>query len=383
MLVAAALAASPVPADVDLAQGIALVKEGDFERAVPRLDAAIQRLGTKGAPRDLAQAHLYLGIAYLELDQEATARGRFREALSQDPELRLEASSFSAQTIRVFEAARAEMPPRKKKGAPVLLIAGGGAAAAGIALAASGGGSSTDTTTTLGGPTTTSPAASTTTTTTTTTTTPPASSTSTTTLPAGCRFTLSPALQSFPSSGGQGTCNISTTSACGWTVESTVSWITIQGGKNGVGSGSVRFNVKKNNGSARSGRIRLTGSGDARCEISQAAAFAPVPGRVAWSSSLEIEDGRGRLSLGAETRAVGRGRTLGVSAAVRGDTLVEGVLLAGRGPGTWRFELSGAAPGSLRPLAGEVILLSAEAIVFRLEGRPGERVAFGFEAPGP
>ena len=209
MLVAAASVASPAPADIDLAQGIALVKEGDFERAVPRLDAAIQRLGTKGAPRDLAQAHLYLGIAYLELDQEATARGRFREALSQDPELRLEASSFSAQTIRVFEAARAEMPPRKKKGAPVLLIAGGGAAAAGIALAASGGGSSTDTTTTtLGGPTTTSPAASTTTTTTT----PPASSTTTTTLPAGCRFTLSPALQSFPSSGGQGTCNISTTS---------------------------------------------------------------------------------------------------------------------------------------------------------------------------
>lgn len=377
MLLVAALV-SPAPADSDLAQGIAFVKEGDFERAVPRLDAAIQRLGGGGAGRDLAQANLYLGIAYLELNQEASARGRFREALRHDPELRLDARSFSPQTIRVFEAARAELPQKKKGGAPVLLIAGAGAAAAGIALATSGGGSSAgSTTTTLGTPTTTSPGSNTTSTTSTT------STTTTTTLPAGCRFALSPAIQSYPSSGGQGACNISTGDACAWTVQSTENWITIQGGKNGVGDGSVRFNVKKNNGSARSGRIRLTGSGDARCEISQAAGLAPTLGRVSWSSSLEVEDGRGRLSFGAEGRVVGRGRAMGVSTPRSGLNLVEAVLLGGRGIGSWRFEIAGAVPGSLRPVSGEVLLLTADAIGFRLEGKPGERVAFSYEVAGP
>lgn len=372
LLLAAVLSAAPVANDPELAQGIALVKEGDFERAVPRLDAAIRRLGPKGSKHDLAQAHLYLGIAYLELDQETTARGRFREALSNDPALKLDPRAFSPQTIRVFDAARAEMPQKKKKGAPVLLIAGGGAAAAGIALAASGGGGSpaSSTTTTLAGTTTTLPGATTTTTTTT-----------TTTLPAGCNYTLSPASQSFPSSGGQGTCNVSTGNACGWTVESTEDWITIQGGRNGVGDGSVRFNVKHNNGGARKGRIRLSESGDTRCEISQAAGNLTLGVKsVTWSSSLELEGGRGRLAVGTQASVVGRGRASGLSAARPGPSLVEAVLLAGRGAGTWRFEMLGARPGSLRPVAGEVLLLTADAIVFRLKGEPGERVAFAFEA---
>ncbi len=372
-----ALLPSAAAIDNDLTQGIALVKEGDFERAVARLDAAIQRLGPKGSKRELAQAHLYLGIAYLELDQETTARGRFREALRQDPELRLDARSFSPQTIRVFDAARAEMPQRKKNGVPVLLIAGGGAAAAGVALAAGsgGGGSAGTTSTTIGGSTsTTTPGATTTT----------SLPTSTTTQPAACRYTLSPANQAFPADGGQGTCNISTGDACGWTVSTAEDWITIQGGRNGVGSGSVRFNVKRNRNVARTGRIRLAESGGARCEISQAAGtLSLASAQVTWSSSLEIEDGRGRLALGTEASVVGRGRATGVAAARDGDNLVDAVLLAGRGSGTWRFEIAGARPGSLRPVAGAVLLLSAEAIVFRLEGRPGERVAFSYAAAGP
>ena len=380
LTLAAALLTPAAPADSELTQGIALVKEGDFERAVPRLDAAIQRLGPKGSKRELAQAHLYLGIAYLELDQEATARGRFREALRNDPGLRLDTGSFSPQTVRVFDAARAEMPQEKKKRTPVLLIAGGGAAAAGIALAAAsgGGGSAAGSTTTApGGPTTTSPAVTTTTTPTTTPTT-----TTTTTLPAACRYTLSPASQSFPASGGQGTCNITTGNACGWTVESSEDWITIQGGKNGVGSASIRFNVKRNNGGARKGRIRIREE-DVRCEINQAAgSLSLAMGSVTWSSRLEVEDGRGRIVMGAQASAVGRGRVDGAAPARAGDNLVEAMLLAGHGDGTWRFEVAGTRPGSLRPVAGEVVLLTADAIVFRLKGEPGERVAFAYLAAG-
>jgi hypothetical protein len=195
---------------------------------------------------------------------------------------------------------------------------------------------------------------------------------------------LSPASQAFPADGGQGTCSISTSDACAWTVSSTEDWITIQGVKNGVGSGSVRFNVKRNRDGARTGRIRLSESGATRCEISQASgSLSLAPAQVTWSSSLELEDGRGRLTLGAEGSVVGRGRATGVATARTGDNLVDAVLLAGRGTGTWRFEIAGARPGSLRPVAGAVLLLGAEAIVFRLEGRPGERVAFSYAAAGP
>ena len=60
---------------------------------------------------------------------------------------------------------------------------------------------------------------------------------------------------------------------------------------------------------------------------------------------------------------------------------VEGVLLAAaERPGTLRFELTGVRPGSLRVLAGTALAVTAGAVVFRLDGRTGERVAFTFEA---
>ena len=61
-------------------------------------------------------------------------------------------------------------------------------------------------------------------------------------------------------------------------------------------------------------------------------------------------------------------------------TLVDG---AGR-PGTWRFDLStlGPVPGSLRVVAGEVAVAGPAAVVFRLRGKPGERVVFTFDVGG-
>jgi hypothetical protein len=37
----------------------------------------------------------------------------------------------------------------------------------------------------------------------------------------------------------------------------------------------------------------------------------------------------------------------------------------------------------LRVIAGEAIQLTADAVVFRLRGRAGERVVFAFELAGP
>jgi hypothetical protein len=57
------------------------------------------------------------------------------------------------------------------------------------------------------------------------------------------------------------------------------------------------------------------------------------------------------------------------------------MLVEGQGKrGTWRFDFGGAGviAGSLRVVAGEVELVTPDTIVFRLGGRPGERVVFSF-----
>jgi hypothetical protein len=69
--------------------------------------------------------------------------------------------------------------------------------------------------------------------------------------------------------------------------------------------------------------------------------------------------------------------------AQKGANRVEAVLVRGGGrPGTWRFDFSGQSafkPGSLRVIAGTVVLVTGDAVVFRLNGRPGERMVFTFE----
>jgi hypothetical protein len=65
-------------------------------------------------------------------------------------------------------------------------------------------------------------------------------------------------------------------------------------------------------------------------------------------------------------------------------TLVDGPRGAREGAGTWRFDLSqlGIAAGTLRIVAGEAVLSSADSVVFRLRGRSGERVVFVFDVGG-
>ena len=66
----------------------------------------------------------------------------------------------------------------------------------------------------------------------------------------------------------------------------------------------------------------------------------------------------------------------------KGENRVEALVVQGAGqPGTWRLELGGTTSfraGSLRIVAGEVALITADAVAFRLTGKPGERVVFTF-----
>ncbi|HEY8150513.1 MAG TPA: energy transducer TonB [Vicinamibacteria bacterium] len=77
-------------ADVALAKGIAQVQEGSLDDGVATLNGVVRRLTPVPGRRDsLAQAHLWLGIAYAQLNLEKAARASFREALANDPKVRL------------------------------------------------------------------------------------------------------------------------------------------------------------------------------------------------------------------------------------------------------------------------------------------------------
>jgi hypothetical protein len=104
---------------------------------------------------------------------------------------------------------------------------------------------------------------------------------------------------------------------------------------------------------------------------------------VALTSDLKLGGGQGRVTVnGGGSLTVGSFPLRASLPVQAGDNLVEALVVGGKGQaGTWRFEVAGGLlPGSLRVDAGEVVLVAGDAVVFRLTGRPGERLAFRFRA---
>lgn len=124
--------------DSYVAMGIRQVKEGDLETALFTLDTAVRRLATQpGHVADLVQAYVYLGVAYVGLNHDQAAKGKFREALKLDPGLRLSPDEFSARVIKVFETQLLKKTAaEKKRGARTFLLLGGAGAAAAVGIAA-------------------------------------------------------------------------------------------------------------------------------------------------------------------------------------------------------------------------------------------------------
>jgi len=101
------LAAQAPASDADLARGIAQVHDGDFETAVATLGGVVRRLAPySDRAKELAQAHLYLGIAYAQLDDDKAARASFREALALDASITIDPSLAAAKVVRAFDAAK-------------------------------------------------------------------------------------------------------------------------------------------------------------------------------------------------------------------------------------------------------------------------------------
>jgi TonB family protein len=96
-------------ADAGLTKGIAQVQDGRVDDAVTTLNDVVRRLSARPIEFrvDLAQAYLWLGIAYAQLDSEKSARASFREALLLDGRVSL-AEGWPPKVSRLFGEAKAD-----------------------------------------------------------------------------------------------------------------------------------------------------------------------------------------------------------------------------------------------------------------------------------
>lgn len=74
-----------------------------------------------------------------------------------------------------------------------------------------------------------------------------------------CNYSLNPTSQNFAASGGTGTIAVTAQTGCNWTATESATWITITGGANGSGNGTVTFTVAANTGAARTDTITVGG----------------------------------------------------------------------------------------------------------------------------
>ncbi|MGE0085977.1 MAG: C1 family peptidase [Desulfococcaceae bacterium] len=113
---------------------------------------------------------------------------------------------------------------------------------------------------------------------------------------AACEYAIYPQGQSFSSSGGTGSINVTVNNGCTWTATSNVSWIAFTSGTSGSGNGKVYYSVSSNTGTvSRTGTVtaggkefRVTQSG-----LSCSYSIGPV------SKAFEPSGGTGSVSVTA------------------------------------------------------------------------------------
>jgi hypothetical protein len=102
--------------------GVRLVEEGDFEKGIVVLDAAVRQLRGPETGRLRARGYVYLGIAYLGLAQMEAAKERFRAALGEAADLTLSAYDYPPRVVDLFEQARREMRNTPALGRPLAVV---------------------------------------------------------------------------------------------------------------------------------------------------------------------------------------------------------------------------------------------------------------------
>jgi len=89
----------------------------------------------------------------------------------------------------------------------------------------------------------------------------------------GCLYSLDSSAVSFPVTGGSGSVGVTTATACGWTVVSSVPWVTLTSGTAGTGAKTIQYQIPPNTGQPRAGILTI---GSQVYTINKAGAQAPV-----------------------------------------------------------------------------------------------------------
>lgn len=106
--------------------------------------------------------------------------------------------------------------------------------------------------------------------------------------------TLSASGQTFPVSGGAGTISLTLPQNCAWTATSNASWLTINAGASGTGSGTINFSAAPNNGSEpRTGTLTIAGQVFTVTQQNCGFALTPV------SQNFDPAGGNGSLAVTA------------------------------------------------------------------------------------
>jgi hypothetical protein len=110
---------------------------------------------------------------------------------------------------------------------------------------------------------------------------------------------------------------------------------------------------------------------------------APAAPRAvaAWTSRLDLPGARAEILFDGAVLPAESAAGLAQRSAPGPHSLEGRLLRDAARPGHWRFDLPGIRKGSLRVSAGTVAWLAADAVVFRLAGKQGERVAVAFDLP--
>jgi PKD domain-containing protein len=108
--------------------------------------------------------------------------------------------------------------------------------------------------------------------------------------------------------------------------------------------------------------------------------------RITIESDLKLAGGLGQIVVNSQLAFFpGEGRA-DLVVPMQAMNYVEAVVVRGQGrPGTWRLrinDLVNASPApTIRAIAGDVLSASADTIVFRLTGQPGQRIVVAFAKP--
>lgn len=114
-----------------------------------------------------------------------------------------------------------------------------------------------------------------------------------------CTYSISPVSQSFPAAGGGGSITVTAAGGCSWSAASNASWLAVDSGSSGSGTGTVRYLVSANTGStSRTGSLTVAGKTFSVIQQGQSiatqytiSASASGGGRISPSGSVSIASG--------------------------------------------------------------------------------------------